>query len=259
MSGRPAGLAGVRRLGREWREYATVDSTNAEVLRLAAAGAPEGLVVLAERQTHGRGRLGRRWHHLGEAGLAMSVLLRPQISPVHIAQLTLVAGIAVHDALVPLVPSLRLKWPNDLVHQGAKLGGILTEMRAEKRCVRAVVVGIGINLDRPSAGWPEAIGQQATDLASIAGRKVQRRDVAVAIVKALDDAYEEYLQAGFADLRQRWWAAHAATNRWVRVHDGRTYISGIASGLDADGALLLDTGRQTRRILAGEVELAPCP
>jgi len=248
-----------RGLGRDWREYEVVDSTNAEALRLAAAGAREGLVVTAERQTHGRGRLGRRWHHLGQAGLAMSVLLRPRIPPERAAPLTLVAGVAVHAALSPFAPALRLKWPNDLVHQGAKLGGILTEMQAEGGVLHAVVVGIGLNLAPPAGGWPEAIAGRACDLSTIAGRDFERRAVAAAIVSALDAAYDEYLREGFAALRARWWRAHAAKHQTVKVHDGTGYITGVASGLDADGALLLTTAGGTRRILAGDVELVSCP
>lgn len=250
-------LTGLR-LGRDCRVYDEIDSTNAEAMRLAEAGAQEGLVVLAERQTAGRGRLGRSWHHLDHAGLAMSVLLRPRACPGNIAQLTLVAGVAVHAALAPHVPGLHLKWPNDLVWDGAKMGGILTEMRAEADVVHAVVIGIGINVHPPAGGWPAAIGQTACDLATSAGRDVSREHVAAAIIRSLDCAYGEYSRAGFAAFRDRWWQAHASSGRHVRVHDGRGYIDGIACGLDTDGALLLATDSGRQRIIAGEVESPSC-
>lgn len=232
-----------------------VDSTNSEAMRRANGGAREGLIVLANRQTAGRGRLGRRWHTLEEHALAMSVLLRPALSPEKIPQISLLAAVAIHDALSPLAPGIRIKWPNDILHHGKKIAGILTEMRAEPGRVQAVVVGMGINVRTPEQGWPEEITDIATDLSSASGRAVSRMDIAVRILESLEKHYLAWLNDGFAPVREQWWQAHASCGKPVRIYDGLHYIEGMAEALDEDGALLLRTRTGLQRIVAGDLEL----
>lgn len=243
-------------LGRHIEILAETDSTNAAAMRAAEEGAEEGMVVIATRQTTGRGRRGRLWHTFPEQALAMSILLRPALPPQHVPQLSLVTALALHDALSPYAPSLRIKWPNDLLADGHKLAGILTEMRAEPGLVHAVVIGIGINLQKPEHGWPEDIGQPVCDLSSLAGRHISRLEAATRTLDALDRRYRQYLQSGFEPIRHDWWQAHAANNRKVRVHDGLEYIEGIAESLDHDGALLVRTNAGIQRIIAGDLEIA---
>ncbi len=262
-------------IGREIRILDETDSTNRQAMLAAEQGADEGLVIFAKRQSQGRGRLGRTWHTLPEA-LACSVLLRPALPPEKVPQLSLLTAVALHEALSTHAPDLRIKWPNDLLYHGAKLAGILTEMRAEPGRVHAVVLGFGVNLYAPADGWPEDIRQSkignmdtsveasietsgntlaATDLASISSAPFSRLELAAAILNALDEWYHRYLEQGFEPVHQAWWQAHAASGQKVRVHDGNDYIEGIASALDADGALLLQTANGLRRIIAGDLEL----
>ncbi|GAV19279.1 BirA family transcriptional regulator, biotin operon repressor / biotin-[acetyl-CoA-carboxylase] ligase [Mariprofundus micogutta] len=229
-------------------------STNRDAMQHAEDGAKEGLVIVANRQSAGKGRMGRIWHTLPES-LACSVLLRPDLPPEQVPQLSLLTAVALHDALSRFVPDISIKWPNDLLHRGAKLAGILTEMRAEPGRVHAVVLGFGINLNPPADGWPEDITQQVIDLETVACRKISRLDVATAVIQALDHWYALYLEKGFAPVHKAWWQAHAASGQKVRVHDGKSYIYGLATALDDDGALLLDTGSEIRRIIAGDLEL----
>ncbi|WP_167631328.1 biotin--[acetyl-CoA-carboxylase] ligase [Mariprofundus ferrooxydans] len=229
-------------------------STNQDVMRLAEHGEPDGLVMIAKRQTTGRGRLGRRWHTVPES-LAVSVLLRPALPPEKVPQLSLLTAVALHEALQVYVPALRIKWPNDLMCHGGKLAGILTEMRAEPGSVHAVVLGFGINLNPPADGWPEDITQPAIDLATAAGRSMSRLEVVAGVLNVLDAWYDRYLRQGFDPVREAWWQAHAASDQAVRVHDGRGYIHGMARGLDHGGALLLETEEGMRRIIAGELEI----
>ncbi|OIO70952.1 MAG: biotin--[acetyl-CoA-carboxylase] ligase [Zetaproteobacteria bacterium CG12_big_fil_rev_8_21_14_0_65_55_1124] len=249
-------LAGLR-IGSRCMLMPEVDSTNSELMRLATEEggfAPDGTVLLAERQTRGRGRLQRNWLTTAQHSLAMSVLLRPPLAPTEVAQLPLLTAVAVQQALADLGP-LRIKWPNDILCEGRKLAGILTEMRAEPGAVHAVVIGIGINVRAPEGGWPEALGNIAGDLSSVAGREVCRMDVATAVLRRLDALYNEYLAHGFEPIREAWWQAHAACGQSVRVHNGTTYIDGIAEALDTDGALLLRTSGGVQRIIAGDLEL----
>jgi len=243
------------RIGHDIEVLDETDSTNLEILRRAEQGADEGLVIFAERQTQGRGRLSRQWHTFAGEALAFSLLLRPELPPQRIPEVPLVAACGLYRAIAGFAPEVRLKWPNDLLHEGKKLAGILTEMRAEPGRVHALVVGIGLNVRAPAAGWPANITQPVTDLASAAGREMNRHDLAAACILELDRTYGQWLAEGFAPIRDAWWRAHAASGRRVRVHDGKGYIEGVASALDLDGALLLDTGKETRRIIAGDLEL----
>ena len=229
-------------------------STNRDAMAEAEAGAPEGLVIFANRQTSGKGRLGRRWHTMPES-LAASVLLRPELPPEQVPQLSLLTAVALHDALNRYCPDIRIKWPNDLLCHGAKLAGILTEMRAEPGRVHAVVLGFGINLVAPADGWPSDIDKPATDLASISTAPISKTALAASIINALDRWYAIYLQDGFAPVHRAWWQAHAASGAKVSVYDGRKYIEGVARALDDDGALLLETAGGTQRIIAGDLEL----
>jgi BirA family biotin operon repressor/biotin-[acetyl-CoA-carboxylase] ligase len=255
-------LAGLR-IGSRCMLMSEVDSTNSELMRLATeegGTAPDGTVLLAERQTRGRGRLQRNWLTTAQHSLAMSVLLRPSLAPAEVSQLPLLTAVAVQQALAPFVAQpestpLSIKWPNDILCEGRKLAGILTEMRAEPGAVHAVVIGIGINVRSPEGGWPEVLSSIAGDLSSVAGNDVCRMDVATAVLRRLDALYNEYLAHGFEPIREAWWQSHAACGRPVRVHNGTAYIDGVAEALDADGALLLRTSTGVQRIISGDLEL----
>jgi len=242
-------------IGSECMVLDETDSTNREAMRLAEAGADEGLVIIANRQTSGRGRLGRSWHTAEHDSLALSILLRPAIPPEQVPQLSLLTAVALHRALSEFAPSVGIKWPNDILHNGAKISGILTEMRAEPGQVHAVVVGIGVNIRRPADGWPEEITQRVTDLSTASGKEVTRLDAALAIIRAMERGYREYLADGFAPIREAWWRAHAASGHKVRAHGNDGYIEGIAEALDDDGALLLRVDGKLQRFIAGDIEL----
>lgn len=240
-------------IGRDIRVLEETDSTNRQAMLAAEQGAEEGLAIFARRQTAGRGRLGRTWHTLPDS-LACSVLLRPAMPPERVPQLSLLTAVALHEAISELVPELRIKWPNDLLYRGAKLGGILTEMRAEPGQVHAVVLGFGINLTPPTDGWPAEIGQPACALGEIAPA-FSRLQLAARLLNSLDCWYARFMREGFAPVHRAWWQAHAASGEKVRVHDGRCYIEGVAAALDEDGALLLQTPSGSRRVIAGDIEM----
>ncbi len=244
----------TRRIGRQIVICEETGSTNRDAMAQAEAGVEEGLVIFANKQTGGKGRLGRTWHTMPES-LAASVLLRPELPPEQVPQLSLLTAVALHDALSRYSPDIRIKWPNDLLHHGAKVAGILTEMRAEPGRVHAVVLGFGINLAAPADGWPSDIDKPVTDLASISVAAISKTALAAAILNALDFWYDTYLKKGFAPVHRAWWQAHAASGARVSVYDGRQYIEGIASALDDDGALLLETETGVQRIIAGDLEL----
>ncbi|GAB4412950.1 MAG: hypothetical protein Kow00123_26730 [Anaerolineales bacterium] len=232
-------------------------STNDVLKRLAADGAPEGTLVLADEQTAGRGRLNRRWVAPAGTSLLFSVLFRPphptpnapHPSPL---QYTMICSLAVRDAAARLLGiPIGLKWPNDLVHGGRKLGGILTEISTDAEGTPFVVVGIGLNVNwDPSAA---EFDYPATSLANAAGHPVERGDFLRAVVEGIARRYAE-LRAGMSPVRE-WEAALDTIGQDVVVELPGERITGVALGVDADGALLVRTGEGTRRIVAGDVRL----
>ncbi len=232
-----------------------VDSTNRLAIELAREGAPEGTAVVAERQTAGRGRLGRTWESPARLNLYLSVILRPELSPVEVPRLTLAAAVAVADAIAATT-GLRpeIKWPNDVLLGGRKACGILTELEAEAERVRFVVVGIGVNLNALPDDFPPELRAKATSLAMEIGRPVDRAAFAGALLGALDEVYGEMLRGGFAAVRERYEAWHGLPGRVVSV-EGGPRLEGVVRGIDDEGALLVETADGVRRVLSGEVTL----
>ncbi|WP_435089179.1 biotin--[acetyl-CoA-carboxylase] ligase [Micromonospora aurantiaca (nom. illeg.)] len=257
-----------------WRRLellAETGSTNADVVAAARAGEPEGLVVVAERQTAGRGRRGRVWQSPPRAGLATSVLLRPgeavaergwpPVPTTGYGWLPLLAGVALAEA-VRLLAELdaRLKWPNDLLVDGAKCAGVLAEaVPGENDRPPAIVVGVGLNVTLRADELPEnPTGLPATSL-QLAGATATDRDPLLrALLRSLADWYERWRDAGgdaeASGLREAYLAGCATVGRQVRVllPDGRE-AHGTATGVDADGQLLVETGAETLRLAAGDV------
>jgi len=233
--------------------FESLDSTNKEVLRQAAQGAKEGLTIVAEQQTDGKGRLGRTWETVDHA-LAMSVLLRPQIDVSQVSQLSLVSAVAAHEALALFAPQTRIKWPNDLLIDGKKVCGILTEMQQGKHGL-AVVVGLGINVSEPKSDWAKDMRTPPTSLNAYSPRNIHKDDVLQAILESLNTWYHRFTQDGFTPILEAWEKAHVANGQTVSVHDGNTYIQGIALGLADDGALRLLVNGKEQRIIAGDVSI----
>jgi len=233
----------------------SIDSTNLLAASLAREGAGEGTIVVAEQQTAGRGRLGRSWVSPARVNFYGSVVLRPAIPPLEVPRLTLVAGIAVAEAIRATTPlAAAIKWPNDVLLDGRKVAGVLTELEAEADRVRFVIVGIGVNLNATREHFPPELRDKATSLALAGGAPVDRAAFAAALLAALDDAYASFLAGGFAALRQRYEALHCLTGRRVEV-DGKPPIVGTVRGVDDDGALLVDGAGGVQRVVSGEVTL----
>ncbi|MFD6264569.1 biotin--[acetyl-CoA-carboxylase] ligase [Micromonospora chalcea] len=257
-----------------WRRLellAETGSTNADAVAAARAGEPEGLVVVAERQTSGRGRRGRVWQSPPRAGLATSVLLRPGEAdaergwaPVPVTGygwLPLLAGVALVEA-VRLLAELdaRLKWPNDLLVDGAKCAGVLAEaVPGENDRPPGIVVGVGLNVTLRADELPEnPTGLPATSL-QLAGATATDRDPLLrALLRSLADWYERWRDAGgdaeASGLREAYLAGCATIGRQVRVllPDG-SEAHGTATGVDTDGQLLVETDAGTLRLAAGDV------
>lgn len=235
-----------------------VSSTNEVAHGLARQGHPEGVVVLAERQTHGRGRLGRSWLSTPGKSLTLSVLLRPPIPPARAPQITLVTAAALaagiqNETGIPV----RLKWPNDLRIGGRKAGGILTEMAATGRTIDHVVIGIGLNVNPDPAGFPEEIRHMAVSLAEAAGGPVPRQKILEAVIDSLDHSYARYLSDGFEPVREIWEGLSDMIGQEVTVREHERVVNGRAKGIDDEGFLLVEASNGTiSRVVSGDVSLA---
>jgi BirA family biotin operon repressor/biotin-[acetyl-CoA-carboxylase] ligase len=224
-----------------------VPSTQAVAFELAERGALDRTVVLADHQTGGRGRRGRRWEDEPGTSLLASILVRPQLEPSRLPTLSYATAVAVAEALAGVAPlEPRLKWPNDVLVGGLKIAGILLESRLSP--VPIVVIGIGINLTQRR--FPAPLAGRATSVALATGRAVDREVVLGALLDRFDAWRSRLGVEGFAPVRARWLALSDTIGRRVSL-DGRT---GLAVDLDLDGALVLETAGGRHRAVAGALE-----
>lgn len=255
----PATIAAiVAKLGNAARRFdidvlPSCDSTNAVLLARAEAGAPSGTVVIAEEQTAGRGRRGRSWFSSPGDSLTFSLLWRfaPGTAP---AGLSLAVGVAVARALQKVgAGDTALKWPNDILKQGRKLGGILVEL--VPGAPHAAVIGIGINLQLPP-GMPDDVRAASAAIDAIDAAAADSNALYAALLGELLATLESFGGGGFAALRAEWLARHAFQDVPVSIaSDFGAPVVGICRGVDVDGALLLDVDGRSERILSGEVSL----
>jgi BirA family biotin operon repressor/biotin-[acetyl-CoA-carboxylase] ligase len=231
-----------------------IGSTNSAALEAAAAGAPEGSVVLAEEQTAGRGRGSHSWHSPRSAGIYCSVVLRPALPPADVLILSLAAALAVHTAVEQVVGiKPDLKWPNDLLLDGKKFCGILTEMSAEPTRVRHVVTGIGMNVNQSS--FPGGLQNEATSLRLATGTEWSRVELTGALLKSLDREYRSMLSGPSGrDAILRRFSERSSSVRGASVHvEENGGFDGTTEGLDARGFLQVRTAQGLRTVLSGTV------
>jgi BirA family biotin operon repressor/biotin-[acetyl-CoA-carboxylase] ligase len=234
--------------------FTTIDSTNEEARRRALAGAPEGTAVVAETQSAGRGRQGRRWES-PPGNLYCSLLLRPGCAPRQGASLSFAAALAVAGAIGPLLPprvDLRFKWPNDVLLDGRKAACILLESQVSADALEWIVIGVGVNI----ASFPSHAMFPATSLAAAGCGDVQVREVMEAYFDHLRLWYRRWREEGFGVLRAAWLARAAGLGRTVEAALGQERVRGTFVDLDSEGALVLDTGSGVRKITAGDVFFA---
>lgn len=242
--------------GREILYLDEVDSTNTAAKKAAENGAAHGTLVVSERQTGGKGRRGRVWDSPRGTGIFMTLILRPEMAPVHASMLTLVAALAVAGGIKECTgASSLIKWPNDIVMGGKKVCGILTEMSADPDCINYVAVGIGINVNREE--FPEEIREVAASIFTETGKKTKRSLLISAVMAAFERYYEIFMKtADMSGLLEEYNEKLANCGRTVRVLDPAGEYSGTAIGIDREGELLVEMeDRTVRRVLSGEVSV----
>jgi len=245
---------GTQRIGHNLVHCFRTGSTNDVALKLAADGAEHGTVVVAEEQTGGRGRLGRAWYSERASGIYTSVVLRPPLSPAAAPVLTLMAGVAAQQAVSEQTGlTVDIRWPNDLLINGKKVCGILTEMNAELDQLHFVVLGIGINVNHTHL--PSELAAIASSLRIEAKRPFSRVQVLVTLLHELERYYQLLLKEGAAAITERWAAASSfACGKRVRVVTAQGETLATTAGIDPAGTLRLrtDDGRE-ESLVAGEL------
>jgi len=250
-------VAGNQVIGRDIRVFEETNSTNDVIEKLARDGVKEGVVVFAEAQSKGRGRLGRRWLSPPRQGLWFSVLLRPALPPQAATQLTVAAATALCRAIrqqTPLQPEI--KWPNDILINGRKVAGVLTEMGAELDHIKHITLGIGLDVNIPADEFPVELRALATSLRAETGQPANRIDLAAAILRELDVDYARITSGNFEAVADEWEEHCCTLGRRVTIRLGPRALTGQAESLDDDGALLLRTEHgHLERIMGGDVTL----
>ncbi len=246
-----------RVIGRDIRVFRETTSTNDVCEKLARDGVPEGVVVFAEAQRKGRGRLGRRWVSPPRQGLWFSALLRPGFPPQSATRLVSAAATAVARAIsVQTGLTASIKWPNDILVGRRKAAGILTEIGAELDTVRHAIVGIGLNVNQGRDDFPPELSDSATSLRIEAGRTIDRVSLAVAILEELDADYARVCRGEFEAVADEWESLCVTLGKAVRIRMGDRSIQGVAESLDDDGILIVRTQHgRLERITGGDVTL----
>jgi BirA family biotin operon repressor/biotin-[acetyl-CoA-carboxylase] ligase len=244
----------TRIIGRRIEYYEELESTNTEALRLALENAPEGTVVIADAQSEGRGRLDRIWESPPSLNLYLSVVLRPDIPAASASLIPLMVGVAVADIISKYGPgAVRLKWPNDVLIDGKKICGILTEMRTKADRVHFIIVGIGVNINMRKLDFPRGIRETATSLRILTECEIDRIDVAIRLFESLERWYRIFLSGGEAAIREKWLQYADIIGKRIEVVFKSETQRGTVVGLDEHGALLLEGETGVQQVLAGDV------
>lgn len=248
----------TKKLGQNICYRETVDSTQKVAHRLAQEGCEEGTLVIAEEQVGGRGRLNRAWHSPKTTGIWMSLVLRPQIPPHEAPQLTLLAAVAIVQAIEDITNiKVDIKWPNDILINGKKLVGILTEMQADADQIHSVIIGMGINVNQQGADFNDELSSIATSLSIEKGEKISRATLVQAILKRLEELYYQYLKAGFAPIKILWEAYAITIGRNIIARTLKGSIEGLAKGITPEGTLMLeDLEGKMHYIYSADIELS---
>ena len=231
----------------------TTSSTNEKAYELAEKGAPEGAIVIAEGQTGGKGRMGRKWVSPKKGGVYMSVILRPKMDLDEIPSVTLIAGTAIIDAIEKACGiKAGMKWPNDIMIEGKKVCGVLTEIKAQPDMVDFLVLGIGVNVNTPEDKLPP----EATSLKAHTDKDISRVAFVRELLFSLDKTYSLFKNKGFKALRSKCREKSVVLGSRVKIMEHNRSTEGLAEDIDDKGALILksDSGK-TQRIFSGDVTL----
>ena len=243
-------------VGCEILYFDSIDSTNTKAQELAEKGYPSGTLVVADKQIAGKGRRGRNWESPSGCGIFMTLMLKPDINPNNASMLTLVSALAVAKALADITgKDAKIKWPNDIVIDGRKVCGILTEMSAQFDYINNIVIGIGINVNNSS--FPEEISATASSLRLLSGgKKYRRAEIIEKIMEYFEKYYSIFLETeDLSALVNEYDAMLVNMKRQVKVLDPKEPFEGTAMGITKTGELIVDTWELRKLVSSGEVSV----
>lgn len=242
-------------MGQEIKYYDSVDSTNVRAKLLAEEGYPSGTLIVANEQTAGKGRRGRIWNSEKDTGIFMTMMLKPDINPSRASMLTLIAALAQAKALRDITgEDVRIKWPNDVVLNGKKIVGILTEMSAQFDYINHIVIGNGINVNTTS--FPEELQNMATSLFLETGKKFKRAEIIAKTWEYFEQFYEIFLETeDLSALMKEYNALLVNMHKGVKVLDPKEPFEGKAMGITKNGELIVDTWECRKLVSSGEVSV----
>ncbi|MEW8971636.1 MAG: biotin--[acetyl-CoA-carboxylase] ligase [Mesobacillus sp.] len=244
-------------LGRNLHYHDSVESTQKIAYKLAYEHAEEGTVVIAEEQTAGRGRMDRKWHSPKYSGIWMSLILRPKIPIPKAPQLTLITAVGVVQAIEEVTGlHPEIKWPNDILINGKKITGILTELQAESDRINSIIIGIGINVNTDIEDFPEEIRPFASSLAIESGKMIDREKLIRSILEKLEKLYLLYLEKGFFPIKLMWESYAISIGKQITARTITGEIKGKATGITEDGVLLIeDTAGDIHHIYSADIQV----
>lgn len=240
-------------IGKEIQYFKETESTNI-IAREIAGSVEEGTVVIAESQTGGRGRLGRKWIS-PEGGIWLSIVLKPRIQPLYAPRITLLAGVSVAKTIRSLGLAAKIKWPNDVLINGKKVCGILTEIEAEMDMIDYCVVGIGIDANVDTESFPEEFRESSTSLKKELGYGINRVEFVQKLLSEFESLYLKFQKEDFPSILEEWRNMSATIGEWVKITTQARTVYGEVIGVDNEGALILETSDgKLEKIVAGNCE-----
>lgn len=247
----------TNQMGRNVLYYETLQSTQITAHEAAQNGAAEGTLVIAEEQTGGRGRMARQWHSLKQKGIWMSLIIRPELPPERAPQFTLITAIAVVQAIEEITRlSPEIKWPNDILLNGKKLTGILTELQGEADKINYLVIGVGMNVNHTEADFPPEVKEIATSLAIEKGGQIERKELIQSFLKYFEKYYQLYIEKGFAPLKLIWEGYAASIGKKIIARTISGEITGRAIGISDEGILKIeDQEGKIHNIYSADIEI----
>lgn len=233
------------------------DSTNIQARKLAEQEAPEGSIIIAEDQTHGRGRKDRHWFSMAEKSIMMSMILRPDLPPEKAPRITLLAAVALARTLIDLTDlEIKIKWPNDILVNGRKLAGISTGLSTDMDRVNYIILGLGMNIHTEQNDFPEELQSIATSIFIESGRVFSRIIIIKEFLNQFEKIYYLMRDKGFEPILSQWKELSGIIGKHICVDLPDGPVSGTVHDIDGDGVLMLqDKNRQIHRILSGDISL----
>lgn len=248
----------TKRYGQQVHYFDRVESTQLVAHDLVRQGVPDGTLVIAEHQTAGRGRMQREWESSEGKGIWMTIIIRPEIAPHQAPQFTLVTAVAVVNAMKSLFKNFtpQIKWPNDILVDGKKTTGILTEMIAEENRIQALLIGIGINVNQQLDDFPQQLQTIATSVAIEEGKQVERVHLVAKVLEYLEQYSDHYVKHGFSSIKTLWEQSSCTIGNQVRATTLREVVEGEATAITDSGVLeIRQANGEIKGVYSADIEL----